>query len=280
MIKGVTLHDWCARYALRRGLAGESAYVIARTVHIFGEWLGRSPYVSDLDDDAASRWVEWLESHYAPRTRAGLRGNLLCLWRFIAEQGECDWPGRIRRAPKPEPQPVAWTMEELRLLRLATLAVPGNLKSGVPRSLYLTTLLDSAYESGLRRGDLWRLTQQQILPSGIILLRQNKTGTPHEPQLQPDTLERVRRLVGEYPLRWPGNEHGFYECWRIWVLRPSGVRPGVLQQLRRSGATHIERERPAETSRYLGHKTPTMKIHYVDRSQAYGPAPQPPKFWW
>lgn len=175
---------------------------------------------------------------------------------------------------------MAWTLDELRALRLAAQAAKGKIKNGASRSLYLTTLLDAAYETGLRRGDLWRLEQSHFLANGIIVMRQNKTGGAHEPQVQIDTLARIRLLPGKHPLAWPGCDKCFYDCWRIWMIRPSKVRPGVLQQIRRTGATQIESIRPADTQRYLGHKTPTMKVHYVDRSQAYGPAPQPPKFWW
>lgn len=290
MLRPVTLQDWSARYALRRGLAKKAAYYVGHTIAIFDQWLGRPATVADLDTDTVSQWVAWLEEapapaadsgRYSDRTRAGLRGNLLCLWRFVAEEGECQWPGRIRRAPKPEPQPVAWTLEELRRIRVAAAQARGFVHgSGAPRALYLVTLVDAAYETGLRRGDLWRLEQCHFLANGTVVLRQNKTGWPHGPQVQPDTLSRIRQLPGDYPLRWPGTDKGFYECWRIWVITAAGVRPGALQQLRRSGATHLETIRPQDTSRYLGHKTPDMKKHYVDRSQAYGPAPMPPKFWW
>lgn len=276
----VTLRDWCARYSLRRGLCAKAAYFVGRTVELFDLWLQRPSTIRDLDEDTASQWIAWLETKYAPRTRSGLRGNLICLWRFIAEEKQVQWPGKIRRAPKPEPQPVAWTLDELRRLRLAALAASGTIKNGASRRLYLVTLLDAAYESGLRRGDLWRLEQNHFLGNGIIAVRQNKTGAPHEPQINEDTLSSIRLLPGKFPLKWPGTEKGFYDCWRIWMLRPSGVRRGVLQQIRRTGATHLESIRPADTQRYLGHKTPTMKKHYVDRSQAYGPAPQPPKYWW
>lgn len=286
MLKPVTLTDWCARYSLRRGLGSGSGYFLVRTVVIFENFLGRVATCADLTDDAVSQWVRWMEDRWqmdgeiSPRYRHGLRGNLLCLWRFIAEEGECEWPRRIRRAPIPEPQPIAWTLDELRKLRVAALAALGTIKNGAARSLYLVTLLDAAYESGLRRGDLWRLEQSQFLPRGVIILRQNKTRWPHEPQVQADTLARIRQLPGKFPLKWPGNAKGFYRCWRRWMIRPSGVRPGVLQQIRRTGATQIESIRPQDTQRYLGHRTPDMKKHYVDRSQAYGPAPQPPKFWW
>lgn len=281
MLNPVSLLDWCDRYALRRGLCAKAAYYLRHTVEIFNEWLGHPSTVADLDEDKVSEWIAWLEQpRFKARTRSGLRGNLICLWRFLAEFKECHMPGRIRKAPKPEPQPIAWTIDELRRLRMAGMAASGFIKNGASRRLYLITLLDAAYESGLRRGDLWRLEQSDFLPNGIIVLRQNKTGWPHEPQVNQDTLSSIRLLPGKTPLRWPGTEKGFYDCWRIWMLRPSGVRRGVLQQIRRTGATQLESIRPNDTQRYLGHKTPTMKKHYIDRSQAYGPSPQPPKYWW
>lgn len=275
----VTLDDWRKQYALRRGLCPKASYFMGRSVELFEIWLCRDSTIKDLDEDVVSRWVMWLEERYAPRTIAGVKASLVSIWRYLAEEKKCGWPGRIRKAPKPTPQPIAWTVDELKAVRLAATKARGHLFNGVSRALYLTTLIDVAYESGLRRGDLWRLEQSHFMPTGIIILRQHKTGWPHEPLIYPDTLERVRQLPGKYPLRWPGTDRCFYDCWRIWVLRPSGVRSGVLQQLRRTGATQIESIRPHETSRYLGHKSPEMKAHYVDRAQAYGPAPQPPRFW-
>jgi|SRR6185503_1999540 len=280
MSNPVILVDWCDRYALRRGLCVKAAYFLRHTVTIFDSWLGYQSTSADLEEDRVSSWIAWLEQRYSPRTRSGLRSNLICLWRFLAEFKEVAWPGRLRKAPKPEPQPVAWTLDELRKLRLAAMAASGFIKNGASRRLYLVTLLDAAYESGLRRGDLWRLEQSSFLSNGVIVLRQNKTGWPHEPQVNQETLNAIRLLPGQNPLKWPGTEKGFYECWRIWMLRPSGVRRGVLQQIRRTGATQLESIRPADTQRYLGHKTAEMKKHYIDRSQAYGPSPQPPRYWW
>ena len=284
-----TLADWAKRYSLRRGVCAKGAYYVSHTVEVFDSWLCRESTIKELNEDVVSRWVLWLETApnpraksgvFSQRSRCGLKSNLVCLWRFLAEEKVCGWPGRIRKVSRPEPQPIAWTVDELKALRKAATEARGNIvNTGVSKSLYLTTLIDVAYESGLRRSDLWRLEQTHFMPNGTIILRQHKTGHPHEPTIHMDTLKRVKQLPGKFPLKWPGDEKCFYECWRIWITRPAGVRPGVLQQLRRTGATQIESIRPSDTQRYLGHKSPEMKKHYVDRAQAYGPAPQPPRYW-
>lgn len=119
-----------------------------------------------------------------------------------------------------------------------------------------------------RRSFLWGLTRGQIRPDGTITLRQRKTGAPHQPRLRPETAATVLALPGDRPLACPVSKPTrFYRLWAT-VIAAAQVRPGCLQQLRRSGATHLASEHPEAVQRYLGHASPEMQRHYVDWSIA------------
>lgn len=266
MIRQTTLADWLAKSHLTRNVRASSAYQDRRAVAIFSRWLGRHALAEDLTRETVSHWVAWIQDRYAPRTAHALRGRLLTLWRYVADETGMDHPRRVRPAPAPRPQPIAWTLEELRAMRASAAVAPGVFaRVKVPRSLYLVTLIDTAYETGLRRSDLWTITQPQIRPDGAILLRQAKTTQPHVVHVRTETLERLRQLPA-VPLACPCDARGWYRDWQRYVIEPAGVRPGALQQLRRSGATHLAVHHPHEVQRFLGHLTPSMQRHYVDES--------------
>jgi integrase len=170
---------------------------------------------------------------------------------------------------KPQPLPIAWTIAELRAILAACQLVPGVFRrTGARRAAYLVALVLAAYESGLRRSDLWGLTRGQIRPDGTIVLRQRKTGAPHQPRLRPETAALVLALPGDRPLACPESKPTrFYRLWAT-VIAAAQVRPGCLQQLRRSGATHLASAHPEAVQRYLGHSSPEMQRHYVDWSIA------------
>lgn len=266
MIRNKTLADWLEESHLVRNVRQSSAYQDRRAVAIFSHWLGRPALAEDLTVGTVSQWVAWLQDKYAPRTAHALRGRLLTCWRYVADETGRDHPRRVRPAPAPQPQPIAWTLEELQEMRAAADRAPGRFRrNAIPRGLYLVTLIDAAYETGLRRSDLWTVRQSQIRPDGSVMVRQAKTSRPHVVYVRPETLHRLRQLP-DVPLACPCHPRAWYRAWRRYVIEPAGVRPGALQQLRRSGATHLAVHWPQEVQRFLGHATPSMARHYVDES--------------
>jgi len=277
MIRSTPLESALAEYLLQHRLQPCSAYQLGHTVALFAAWLQRQATVADLEDGIVSQWLCGLEADHCQRTVAGHRGNLLCLWRIAADQGVVDPPYRVRRVPRPPPHPVAWTLEELRQLLEVCSRQPGTFRDGRPRSLYLTTLIRAAYDTGLRRSDLWLLDRSQVRPDGTIVIRQHKTGWPLTPQLRHTALQGFRGLGGERPLRCPfGSTGAWYKYWQG-IISQAQIRPGCLQQLRRTGASHLAIDHPDAVQRYLGHRTPGMQRHYVDLSIARPIAILPPE---
>lgn len=251
--------DRLAEYATARGIRRVTRNRMRRSVQILGEFLGREPEESDLDDRAANRWVAWLEGRYSPKSAREYRGDVLALWRFLADAGLVRPPWRVRLVRVPIRIPTAWTLDELRRLLLAA---PGDLR----------ILLSAAYQTGLRRGDLMSLEPSEIEADGTVRLTQSKTRQGHVARLDAATAAELRDL-GPRPLRY-----GLKRLYRRLreLCDECGVRRGALQMTRRTGATQCEIAAPGSATRYLGHRTPELAARfYIDWSQVNKPVAPP-----
>jgi integrase len=267
-------------YTLYRSIATSSAYQMRRSISLFSEFLGRDATRADLTDREVSLWLAAMQSAaaLAETTIAGHRTKLMCLWRFESDRGHVPPPHRVREAKRPEPSPISWTLDELRSVIAACGKLDGRFRNGVGRALYCSTLVKFCYETGLRRSDVWRIERRQIRPDGSIVMRQRKTGAVHYPRIRSDTCDGISVLPGDRPLACPYKSTGdWYTFWRKHVIEPAGVRVGALQQIRRTGATHLAIEHPDAVQRYLGHRTASMQRHYVDQSIAKPQQHMPPE---
>lgn len=272
----------CDRYALTRGLRTSSTYQFKRVCDLFDQQLERPATVKDLTDETVSRFLAWMQDEkYSKDTVHRTRARILSVWRDCAMRELAEMPRFVRKVPKKHPCPIAWTERELELIANRCLTMWGNFrKSGIPRWLYFSTLYFVAFDTGLRRSDLWALRRDCFRADGVIVLpEQQKTGWPHIPQVTLEVLNAIALLPGDCPLAWPHKySTSFYKMWHRYVIKPAGVRPGALHQIRRSGATLIAKSDGIDAARrYLAHRTDSMVWHYVDRSVAFAPAPMPPR---
>jgi len=246
------------QYVLIRNLSRGAAYLMRWSVRSFGRHVGRAPTAADLTDGAVSAWLASLASTAAPATRAEHRTHLLSLWRFAARQGYCQPPGDIRRERAPEPQPEAWTVEDVGRLLAACdrLGADGD---------YLRTEISAAYESGIRKSDLHGLRRDQIGET-ISGYRMSKTAWPHEPRLRPETVAAILAREGTHPLACPWGPRKYRRLWAR-LRQLAGVEGrGGCQRLRRTGATWIAVRDGLDAARgYLGHRSQEMIRCYVDR---------------
>ena len=96
--------------------------------------------------------------------------------------------------------------------------------------------------------------------------------------MRPDTLEAFRKLRGDPPLRCPcQSDSAFYKFWRSKIIKPAGIRPGALQQMRRTGASLLAITNPEAVQAYLGHSSPEMKRFYLDESISIPERTLPPE---
>lgn len=268
---GDTVLDWCNRYIRARALGAGAAYQVRRAVELFVAWCGKAPDVSDVDEDSLSEWIAWLESTHAPRSRRNHRANILAVLRFAADGQARDEPNarRISVVKVPPPDPRAWSDGQLAAFFDAAALLEGRCKyrPGVSRAAYLLALAGAAYDTGLRRGDLWRIRHEWIQGDGSIRLRQNKTSEPHLCAVTPHVVSLIASIPYAEPLKWTGHGSGYSALWRE-ACKRAGIPHGCTQQVRRTAATVVWEEHPEAVQRFLGHRTATMWRHYVDQSRS------------
>jgi CheY-like chemotaxis protein len=112
----MTLIDLIQLYGTLRRTSDGYLYQLRRSAALYGQHLNRQASTEDLEDEPVSAWLRDLERTHAQRTAAGHRGNLLVIWRFAARRKLCHPPGEVRRVPRPQPMPEAWTVAEVEAL--------------------------------------------------------------------------------------------------------------------------------------------------------------------
>jgi len=255
-------------YCLVRPVSRGHAYLLRRTCTLFGCERKHTATLDDLNDRAVSAFVAWLEPLYTPSTVAGHRVRILGLWRFAARRYGIDGPGEVRRAPVPQPMPRAWTLDELRRLLAAAADMPEG-------GDWFRAAILVAYESGLRKSDLAELHRDQVA-RGLIQFRQHKTAWPHVIRLSKRTVVAVLGLPGPYPLTVPWGSKKYTRLWHELRSR-AGVQDGAFQRIRRTGASYVARDHGLDAARqWLGHRSPDMVRHYVDRRIAKPKIYKPP----
>lgn len=233
-----------------------------------------------VDADTLNKWLSGLESEQrSSATIRSYRADLLAVLRLGCDMGWCSEPisRRIRKPKLPNPLPCAWSFEDFsRLLRTAE-NLPGEFR-GMPACAYWTCLFRIAYESGLRRGNLFRLRQGNVRDDGTLYVRHEKTGQPHTCTLDPGTIRLLRKLPGDMPLHT--SNCGYYYRALKKICKLAGISPGGLQKIRKTAATLVwleDEDNPSRVQRFLGHLTPDMWRHYVDTSQGVKRPPRPPR---
>lgn len=271
MIHLVSIRDQFAKYVRAHPLKTPTEKRMDLSIRVFSAWLQRDAVLSDLADDTVNEWLRSLEKTYAAKSIKGFRGDLLALWRWLAASPQrlCDPPTEIRKIKLGEPCPISWTDEEAAKIVSRCRELTGVLPNGISRAIYCECLFRFGYDSGLRRSDCWTIRRNQIRADGTIVLRQHKTGHAHWPVIRPETLALLAQLPGDSPLACPWKKTSrWYTFWKTHVTGPAGVRHGSMQQVRRTGATHLAIEHPEAVQRYLGHRSPEMQRFYIDYSIA------------
>lgn len=277
----LTLYDALDAYMRKRLLKKRSIETMSSSVNALIRWSGDDAItVAALTADVLNDWIGSLDAK--PRTVIKHRGNILTLLRDASDDGWCAEPNsrKIRKPKKPKPQPVAWSIDELRRIVQVCDDLPGVIRRHgtiTPTCVYFGCLVRVAYATGLRRGNLFSLQQVDVSSDGTIYVPHEKTGQPHVCSIGDEALRLFRQLPSETPLKW-GCNRTFYNRWKK-ICAAAEVPNGGLHRIRKTAATQIwleQEDNPTRVQQFLGHLTPDMWRHYVDRSQGTKRPPRPP----
>ena len=253
----MTILDLARRYCNRVG--GSPGYLEQLEV-----LCRRLPWRAEhLTPDMMDEYLTDALTHLAPQTVYNHRRMLQRLLAFAAAEKLVDASivRPLRRVKREPPSPVAWSHAEIRSLLAAAEKLPGGHKCR--HAILMRAWLLVAYSTGLRLGNLLEIRHDQIR-GHRLLVRQVKTREPHVCYLDDRALAAIALL----PRRGP-RIFGDLIC-RDKLLAQMRRLCAVTQMtgstkfLRRSGATYAEIV-GKDASRHLGHKSPNMKVYYIDR---------------
>lgn len=261
--------DLLRRYAQDRDAGRGTVNWLSYVIGLFERHLGRTMELGDLTDELVNDWTSaMLDAEIlCRRTVHSYRRGLLTLWRYAEEAGHISTrPNRIRRIKVPKVVPSAWTAEQVGKLLNSALALDGYYRCGVQRATFWAAVVLVIWDSGLRIGDVLRLTVDQVSADGVGCLNQKKTGWPIVFRLSPPAVQAIEAIRGGGRKRIFGDVISRKTAFITFrkIAAHAGLSGGT-KKIRKSGATAVERQMPGAAQGYLGHRTPTMAYEfYVD----------------
>lgn len=255
-----------------RGRAENTRRLYCTSVRTFGRFLGRSPTLGDLSDDAVNRFLDWYRR--LPRSPFSVnkeRSNLLAMWRFACRKRLLEeWPD-VRADVEPVRIPQAWTVDQVARLLSACQGEPGTL-CDVPAGAWWVALHLVAWDTGERIGAVRDLEWAHAdLAGGYVLVpAELRKGRRRDRlyKIAPDTVAALRAI--RLPARtqifpWPySRTYLWYRYNRI--LRRAGLptdRHAKFHRIRRSVASHYEAA-GGNATELLGHSCRSVTLAYLD----------------
>lgn len=165
-----------------------------------------------------------------------------------------------RRDVRTLPQVIECYLEhEARALATAAAHLTGAYPNGIARRHYWPAIIRAAWDSGLRRGDLWRLKRRDIRRDRTALIVQSKTGRPVVCRFHPSTLKALDLADGH--LTWSLCEWCFGVHFQE-IVELSSVRKGTFRWLRRGSGSRVEADNPGLGHGHLGNQRIVFEKHY------------------
>lgn len=267
-------------YALRRDVRPETLRQYRLSVDLLERWAGGGVRLEELDEDMASAWLRDYAPTVAVETARGKRRMLLAVWRGASDDGLCAEPRarRVRRIRPEERVVTAWTREEVGRLLEAAEHLPRRHPCGLRRSQWWDLAIRVAWDSGLRWGDLVRLSVAAVGPDGVVSVVQSKTRKRVTFVLSPSTLAAYRQSLAVCPrslvVPWTVSRESFGRQVAL-LVRKAGIRPGTWRWIRRGSGTDVEVQREGAGHRHLGNTAAVFDASYRDAAIVGRTTPAP-----
>lgn len=229
------------------------------------KFCGRSVPLSEIDEAMLNRFI--LHRLSKGTSSTSVRNERFALLRIVdhaAANGHCRELVRrkVRTVTIARRMPVGPKREQLCRLLSAAMKLDGRFANGISRAVYFQALIGVAYETGLRKGDLWNLDREQMTEDGTITLTMGKTGQHHTCRISVATRKLLDQLPGRFPLRFPTNSSSTYSKWAGRIKSTAGVQiRGLCQPIRRSAASYVKLT-GGNSQEFLGHSTPGVDARY------------------
>ena len=267
MFRPTTLIDLADSYTNSRDISSLYAATIKNHASKYATFLGSPDLETCLNYDAANNFLAWMDGQVKRRTLKSYRASIITLWRFAVSVSLANPPDPsriiLRRIDWNPPE--CYVIDEIKALISTAQAMRGWMHDRTRRSHYWEAAIRVGWETGLRRGDVWRVDSQR-LRGPILATVSNKSRQLTVHELTDETVAALRRLDRRpTTLHWPHRGSAF-EYWFARLVADSGVCRGTFKWLRRASGSYVEQACPGMGSRHLGHtNAATFRKHYDAR---------------
>jgi hypothetical protein len=244
------------RYSLKRSISSKTEGGYLYAIQSLDRYVGRAVELAELNEKLVNSWLKAIAPAVSAVTLSFCRRHLMVLWRSAAEDELCPPPAmwRVRKVKCPPRVPLAWSIDEVRLLAHSAKRLEGDYeKLGVRRNFFWQVAIRCAWDEGLRWGDLLNqppgLFRRTSLRATMI---QHKTGRPVLVGIDESTWTFLA-AVPHWPrlLHWPYCQR-YFSTEFAEVVKLAGLK-GPWIKLRKSSGSDVEKRHPGWGSMHLGH---------------------------
>jgi site-specific recombinase XerD len=263
------------RYLKERDVSAMYAKRLRKYGTKLARHVGKARMLDVFTEDNLNSFLAAYEG--SPYTVRSYRSDFVTIWSAAADQDLLPYP-RMRRIRSPKCHQLiieCYTVEEVRLLLPAAIKLTGEYINGVPKCDYWNAAIRLAWDTGLRRGDVFNFDKRCLSSDGRARIIQRKTRRVVPVALRGGTLKALEKIPGERPLEWFMDLNYFTRHFRK-IVTASGVKRGTFKWLRRSSGTYVEMSLPGAGTKHLGHSSPEVFNRHYDGHLADPQLPQPP----
>ena len=271
------LVDWVDDYELSHEASRETIEMYRKSIRVAEKWAAHSFVIANMCDTSLNGALAAMQdAGRSPDYIRSVKSAVLCIWRDAADAGMCDQPRKIRRLCSRVKPPIIWSGEQIAKLVAAAGTLQGKFRTlSLSRPCWWGTIICVAWDSGLRRRDLHRLTRDDCRPE--FIWTQHKTRKPVRVRLRDTTLTAIDSWgrTDNGPL-WPmwGTDNAFLYDWHRIVCRAE-IPYGPFKRIRKSAGTAAEQVTPGAGHYMLGNTRAVFERSYLDPMRIE--TPQPPE---
>lgn len=276
-------------YKIARSMEKSTVISYQATVNIFNRWLASHDLagieVDDIDIDLINAFLTEYANDVAEPTSNSKRRILIALMNFHLEPKRETINSRfIKRRKTRDTRRTTWQPHEIRRMIQFAKYLPGELACGTSKADYFHCLLSLAWETAARRGDLTRITVEDIRSEKPFLFVQHKTKQGVVYRVSPETRRAILAMphVQTARLVFPAWGPSGCQQWQLEaitkttraVMLAAGLSAfdGCLKKIRRSAITRAEELKPGAGFRFAGHRSPQTTIDsYLDPTRTLCP---------
>lgn len=254
-----------------RGGSPNTLRLYRHSLSSFAKSLGHDPAIADLTSDKIEDHMHTIiERGGSPASANKDRSQLICLWKWAAEQGIMTTFPDVRPMVEPEQIPMGWMPEEIdRMFAAAKLeAEPVGEVSG---RVFWTAMLRVILDSGERIGAVRQLGRDSLQDRFLLIPVSVRKGKRRDRlyQLQPETVAAIKTLLSHHDdpklFPWPYSESYIYHRFEA-ILRRAKLptdRRSKFHRIRRTVASAVARAGGDPTAA-LDHASPKTTKKYLD----------------